>query len=67
MCNLVRAGYLGNVWEIYTDFLYHDLANVWVHAEQNIPGTAPPANDFSQMPWLTRGAGVDEAGNLWVP
>jgi hypothetical protein len=41
--------------------------NVWVHAEQNIPGVQPPANDFSQMPWLTRGVGVDENGNLWGP
>jgi hypothetical protein len=46
---------------------YVQPVNVWVHAEQNIPGTAPPANDFSQMPWLTQGVGVDEAGNLWGP
>ncbi|KEY68237.1 hypothetical protein S7711_10896 [Stachybotrys chartarum IBT 7711] len=24
-------------------------------------------NDFSQMPWLTQGVGVDEHGNLWGP
>ncbi|KAH5326900.1 hypothetical protein HBI39_116540 [Parastagonospora nodorum] len=46
---------------------YVQPINVWVHAEQNIPGTFPPANDFSQMPWLTQGVGVDEAGNLWGP
>jgi hypothetical protein len=46
---------------------YVQPVNVWVHAEQNIPGTPPPANDFSQMPWLTQGVGVDEAGNLWGP
>ncbi|KAF2019905.1 hypothetical protein BU24DRAFT_387059 [Aaosphaeria arxii CBS 175.79] len=46
---------------------YVQPVNVWVHAEQNIPGTAPPANDFSQMSWLTNGLGVDEDGNLWGP
>ncbi|PSN63261.1 hypothetical protein BS50DRAFT_648762 [Corynespora cassiicola Philippines] len=46
---------------------YVQPVNVWVHAEQNIPGTPPPANDFSQMPWLTQGVGVDESGNLWGP
>jgi hypothetical protein len=46
---------------------YVQPVNVWVHGEQNIPGTAPPANDFSQMPWLTQGVGVDENGNLWGP
>ncbi|KAH7313837.1 hypothetical protein B0I35DRAFT_480487 [Stachybotrys elegans] len=46
---------------------YVQPVNVWVHGEQNIPGTFPPANDFSQMPWLTQGVGVDENGNLWGP
>jgi hypothetical protein len=46
---------------------YVQPVNVWVHGEQAIPGTAPPANDFSQMPWLTQGVGVDEVGNLWGP
>ncbi|USP77920.1 hypothetical protein yc1106_05194 [Curvularia clavata] len=46
---------------------YVQPINVWVHAEQVIPGTAPPANDFSQMTWLTNGIGVDESGNLWGP
>jgi hypothetical protein len=46
---------------------YVQPVNVWVHAEQNIPGTQPPANDFSQMSWLTQGIGVDENGDLWGP
>ena len=46
---------------------YVQPVNVWVHAEQQTPGTAPPANDFSQMPWLTHGVGVDQNGNLWGP
>lgn len=46
---------------------YVQPINVWVHAEQVIPGVPPPANDFSQMPWLTRGVGIDENGNLWGP
>ncbi|KAI1841539.1 hypothetical protein JX265_013504 [Neoarthrinium moseri] len=46
---------------------YVQPVNVWVHAEQLTPGTQPPAYDFSQMPWLTNGVGVDEFGNLWGP
>lgn len=46
---------------------YVQPVNVWVHGEQVIPGTAPPANDFSQMPWLTRGVGPDADGNIWGP
>ncbi|PVI06719.1 hypothetical protein DM02DRAFT_513957 [Periconia macrospinosa] len=46
---------------------YVQPVNVWVHAEQNIPGTAPVPHDFSQMPWITRGVGIDENGNLWGP
>ncbi|KAH9999563.1 hypothetical protein F4779DRAFT_622692 [Xylariaceae sp. FL0662B] len=46
---------------------YVQPVNVWVQGEQSIPGTPPPANDFSQMPWITQGVGVDEAGNLWGP
>ncbi|KFA50062.1 hypothetical protein S40293_11114 [Stachybotrys chartarum IBT 40293] len=42
-------------------------ANEFIHGEQNVPGTSPPVNDFSQMPWLTLGVGVDEHGNLWGP
>ncbi|CAI6339435.1 unnamed protein product [Periconia digitata] len=46
---------------------YVQPVNVWVHGEQNIPGTPPPPHDFSQMPWITKGVGVDENGNLWGP
>ncbi|KAK6219063.1 hypothetical protein LQW54_002565 [Pestalotiopsis sp. IQ-011] len=46
---------------------YVQPVNVWVQAEQLIPGTPPPGNDFSQMPWLVRGVGVDEFGNIWGP
>ncbi|KAH8886060.1 hypothetical protein GQ53DRAFT_876394 [Thozetella sp. PMI_491] len=46
---------------------YSSPVNPWIHAEQLIPGTPPPPNDFSQMPWLTEGVGVDENGNLWGP
>lgn len=46
---------------------YVQPINVWVHGEQNVPGVPPPANDFSQMPWLTEGVGIDEGGNLWGP
>ncbi|KAK6070992.1 hypothetical protein SCUP234_09902 [Seiridium cupressi] len=46
---------------------YVQPVNVWVQAEQLTPGTPPPGNDFSQMPWLTQGVGVDEFGNLWGP
>lgn len=41
--------------------------NVWVQGEQNVPGTQPPANDFSQMAFLTGGVGPDENGNVWGP
>ncbi len=46
---------------------YVQPVNPWIHGEQMIPGTPPPAYDFSQMPWLTLGVGVDAAGNLWGP
>ncbi|KAJ2978694.1 hypothetical protein NUW58_g7415 [Xylaria curta] len=46
---------------------YVQPVNVWVHGEQDVPGVPPPANDFSQLPWLTEGLGVDEDGNLWGP
>ncbi|KAI1083362.1 hypothetical protein F5B20DRAFT_529729 [Whalleya microplaca] len=46
---------------------YAQPVNVWVHGEQAIPGTPPPPYDFSQMPWITQGVGVDELGNLWGP
>lgn len=46
---------------------YVQPVNVWVQGEQAIPGTAPPPYDFSQMPWLTQGVGIDEDGNLWGP
>ncbi|KAK8015952.1 hypothetical protein PG991_008840 [Apiospora marii] len=46
---------------------YVQPVNPWIHGEQVVPGVAPPANDFSQMPWLTRGVGVDEQGRLWGP
>ncbi|KAK7937298.1 uncharacterized protein PG986_014166, partial [Apiospora aurea] len=47
--------------------LYAIDLDPWVHGEQVVPGVAPPANDFSQMPWLTRGVGVDASRNLWGP
>lgn len=46
---------------------YVQPVNVWVHGEQDVPGVPPPANDFSQLPWLTQGLGVDADGNLWGP
>ncbi|KXJ86525.1 hypothetical protein Micbo1qcDRAFT_219067, partial [Microdochium bolleyi] len=46
---------------------YVQPVNVWVHGEQVIPGTAPPPNDFSEMPWLTKGVGADADGNIWGP
>lgn len=46
---------------------YVQPINVWVHGEQVIPGTAPPPNDFSELPWLTRGVGADENGDIWGP
>lgn len=46
---------------------YVQPINVWVHAKQTVPGTPPPANDFSQMTWLTMGIGIDESGDLWGP
>ncbi|KAJ4388785.1 hypothetical protein N0V93_006245 [Gnomoniopsis smithogilvyi] len=39
----------------------------WVQGEQNIPGTQPPAMDFSNMAFLTRGVGPDADGNIWGP
>ena len=46
---------------------YVQPVNVWVHAEQNVPGTPPVPFDFSQMEFLTRGVGRDADGNLWGP
>ncbi|EMR67887.1 hypothetical protein UCREL1_5116 [Eutypa lata UCREL1] len=46
---------------------YVQPVNVWVQGEQAIPGTPPPPYDFSQMPWLTQGVGIDADGNLWGP
>ncbi|KAJ1322940.1 hypothetical protein MN608_11794 [Microdochium nivale] len=46
---------------------YVQPINVWVHGEQIIPGTAPPAHDFSELPWLTRGVGPDANGNIFGP
>lgn len=46
---------------------YVQPVSVWVQGEQDVPGVPPPANDFSQLSWLTRGLGVDAAGNLWGP
>ncbi|RWA06494.1 hypothetical protein EKO27_g8611 [Xylaria grammica] len=46
---------------------YVQPVNVWIQAEQDVPGVPPPANDFSQLPWLTQGLGVDADGNLWGP
>ncbi|KAI0203934.1 hypothetical protein F4808DRAFT_393133 [Astrocystis sublimbata] len=46
---------------------YVQPVNVWVHGEQDVPGVPPPANDFSQLLWLTEGLGVDAEGNIWGP
>ncbi|KAI0523775.1 hypothetical protein F5B22DRAFT_642876 [Xylaria bambusicola] len=46
---------------------YVQPVNVWIQSEQDVPGVPPPANDFSQLPWLTEGLGLDEDGNLWGP
>ncbi|KAH6693874.1 hypothetical protein F5X68DRAFT_248364 [Plectosphaerella plurivora] len=46
---------------------YVQPVNVWVQAEQNIPGTAPVPHDFSEMGFLTKGVGKDEGGNVWGP
>ncbi|KAM6511243.1 Hypothetical protein NCS54_01388500 [Fusarium falciforme] len=46
---------------------YVQPVNVWVQAEQNIPGTPPVPHDFSEMAFLTKGVGRDEDGNLWGP
>ncbi|TGJ84304.1 hypothetical protein E0Z10_g4464 [Xylaria hypoxylon] len=46
---------------------YVQPVNVWIQSEQDVPGVPPPANDFSQLPWLTEGLGVDADGNLWGP
>lgn len=39
----------------------------WIQGEQVIPGTQPPAMDFSNMAFLTRGVGPDADGNVWGP
>ncbi|KAI1259277.1 hypothetical protein F5Y18DRAFT_433424 [Xylariaceae sp. FL1019] len=44
---------------------YVQPVNPWIQSEQDVPGVPPPANDFSQLPWLINGVGVDEDGNLW--
>lgn len=41
--------------------------NVWIQAEQLVPGTPPVPFDFSQMAFLTAGVGRDENGNIWGP
>jgi hypothetical protein len=46
---------------------YVQPVNVWVQAEQNIPGTAPVPHDFSEMAFLTKGLGKDEGGKVWGP
>ncbi len=46
---------------------YVQPVNVWVPGEQNVPGTAPVAHDFSQCAFLTEGVGADENGNIWGP
>ncbi|KAI1311396.1 hypothetical protein F5Y03DRAFT_382143 [Xylaria venustula] len=46
---------------------YITPVTVWVQSEQDVPGVPPPANDFSQLPWLTNGLGLDDDGNLWGP
>ncbi|KAK2043508.1 hypothetical protein LZ31DRAFT_524378 [Colletotrichum somersetense] len=46
---------------------YVQPVNVWVPGEQNVPGVAPVPHDFSQMEFLTKGVGRDDAGNVWGP
>ncbi|KAK1849336.1 hypothetical protein CCHR01_08013 [Colletotrichum chrysophilum] len=46
---------------------YVQPVNVWVPGEQDVPGVPPVSYDFSQMEFLTKGVGADDAGNVWGP
>ncbi|KAK3340007.1 hypothetical protein B0T25DRAFT_586527 [Lasiosphaeria hispida] len=46
---------------------YVQPVNVWVPAEQDIPGVAPVPHEFREMAFLTKGVGRDDDGNLWGP
>lgn len=46
---------------------YVQPVNVWIQAEQLVPGTPPVPHDFSQMGFLTQGVGPDANGNVWGP
>lgn len=39
----------------------------WIQGEMLIPGTQPPAMDFSNMAFLVKGVGPDADGNIWGP
>ncbi|KAK6066366.1 hypothetical protein SCUP515_10682 [Seiridium cupressi] len=39
----------------------------WIQPELVNPGLAPLANDFSRFSHLTKGLGLDAAGNIWGP
>lgn len=51
----------------FTAGTYITPVTVWVQGEQVIPGTQPPAMDFSNMAFLTKGVGPDADGNIWGP
>lgn len=59
LTSLTRNGFLAGT--------YVQPVNVWVPAEQEIPGMEPPTFDFTQMEFLTRGVGPDRDGNIWGP
>ncbi|KAH9226669.1 hypothetical protein K456DRAFT_1754758 [Colletotrichum gloeosporioides 23] len=46
---------------------YVQPVNVWVPGEQDVPGVPPVSYDFSQMEFLTKGVGADDAGSVWGP
>lgn len=39
----------------------------WIQPEATTPGLEPFPNDFRSLPFLTKGLGYDEDGNLWGP
>lgn len=46
---------------------YVQPINVWIPAEQEVPGVPPPNYDFSQMAFLAEGVGLDDQGRFWGP
>ncbi|KAK3365381.1 hypothetical protein B0H63DRAFT_498279 [Podospora didyma] len=47
---------------------YVQPINVWIPAEQDVPGTAPVPFEFVQMDFLTKGVGRDaNTGLVWGP